>query len=77
LNFIVVILDIFKKIHLNMVQAKALKVKESGVKKPKKTLAGQKPKGKAFFKGLTSESEYQGEDYEVFTSWLGQGQGQE
>ena len=54
-------------------QAKATKAKEAGVKKPKKAPAGQRTKGKAFYKGLTSESDYQGEDYEVFSSWLTQG----
>lgn len=60
-----------------LAQAKATKAKEEGVKKPKKSTAGQKAKGKAFYKGLTSESEYQGQDYEVFSSWLGQGLTQE
>ena len=53
-------------------QAKARKDKAAGVKKPKASSAGQRAKGSEFYKGLTAESDYQGEDYEVFASWLGQ-----
>eukprot|EP00195_Chlamydomonas_chlamydogama_P014652 CAMPEP_0202899776 /NCGR_PEP_ID=MMETSP1392-20130828/8395_1 /ASSEMBLY_ACC=CAM_ASM_000868 /TAXON_ID=225041 /ORGANISM="Chlamydomonas chlamydogama, Strain SAG 11-48b" /LENGTH=405 /DNA_ID=CAMNT_0049586037 /DNA_START=38 /DNA_END=1255 /DNA_ORIENTATION=+ len=37
---------------------------------PKKS-AVQKKVGKAFYKQLLVDSEYQGEDYEVFSNWLG------
>ena len=50
---------------------KALKAKDAGTSKSKKSVSGQKTKGKAFYKGLTSESDYKGEDYDVFSSWLG------
>lgn len=53
-------------------QNKALKAKQGGVSKDKKSSAGHTAKGKAFYKGLTAESDYQGEDYDVFSSWLGQ-----
>ena len=46
--------------------------KDAGVKKTKKKPQGQRSKGKAFYRGLTSDSDYQGEDYEVFSAWLGQ-----
>ena len=29
---------------------------------------------KGFYNQLLQDSDYQGEDYEVFSSWLGQGQ---
>lgn len=51
-----------------LVQAKA---KAAGVKKVKKGPAGQKAKGRAFYKSMIADSDYQGEDYDVFSSWLG------
>jgi large subunit ribosomal protein L4e len=33
--------------------------------------AAQKALGKSFYKQLVVDSEYQGEDYEVFSNWLG------
>ncbi len=33
--------------------------------------AEQKAVGKAFYKQMMVDSEYQGEDYEVFSNWLG------
>ena len=63
------------KLFIFLLQAKARKDKEAGVKKTKKVdKKGQRAKGKAFYKGLTSDSDYVGEDYEVFSSWLGQSQ---
>lgn len=60
---------------LFFLQAKARKDKEAGVKKTRKAeKKGQRIKGKAFYKGLTADSDYVGEDYEVFSSWLGQTQ---
>ena len=53
-----------------VLQNKALKAKAGGTSKTKKAAADRK--GKAFYKGLTAESDYQGEDYDVFSSWLGQ-----
>lgn len=45
------------------------------MKKTKKAdKKGLRAKGKAFYKGLTADSDYVGEDYEVFSSWLGQTQ---
>ena len=38
----------------------------------RKRAEGEKDTGKAFIKQLRTDSEYQGEDYEVFSSWLGQ-----
>ncbi|KAK9827239.1 hypothetical protein WJX81_001716 [Elliptochloris bilobata] len=38
----------------------------------RKRAEGEKEVGKAFIKQLRTDSEYQGEDYEVFSSWLGQ-----
>lgn len=56
-------------------QAKARKNKEAGVTKTRKAeKKGHRAKGKAFYKGLTADSDYVGEDYEVFSSWLGQSQ---
>lgn len=56
-------------------QAKVKKNKEAGVVKTKKgEKKSHKAKSKAFYKGLTAESDYVGEDYEVFSSWLGQSQ---
>jgi hypothetical protein len=40
----------------------------------RKRAEGEKDIGKAFIKQLRADSEYQGEDYEVFSSWLGQTQ---
>nr|QKY15199.1 component of cytosolic 80S ribosome and 60S large subunit (RPL12) [Polytomella parva] len=45
--------------------------KPSGATKPTKEV---KAIGKAFYKKAVSESEYQGEDYELFTRWLGKSQ---
>ena len=59
---------------ISCLQAKARKDKEAGVKKTKAEKKGHRAKGKAFYKGLTSDSDYVGEDYEVFSSWLGQSQ---
>jgi large subunit ribosomal protein L4e len=56
--------------HQLLNQNKALKAKAGGTSKTKKAAADRK--GKAFYKGLTAESDYQGEDYDVFSSWLGQ-----
>lgn len=50
---------------------KEAKAKAAGVKKVKKGPKGQKAKGRAFYKNLIADSDYQGEDYEVFSSWLG------
>ena len=36
-----------------------------------KVPAAQKATGKAFYKQMIVDSEYQGEDYEVFNTWLG------
>lgn len=55
-------------------QAKLRQAKEAGVKKVTKAPKGQRTKAKAFYRGLTSDSDYQGEDYEVFSAWLGQTQ---
>lgn len=38
----------------------------------RKRAEGEKDTGKAFIQQLRADSEYQGEDYEVFSSWLGQ-----
>ena len=57
---------------VTFVQAKALKAKDAGTTKTKKSAEGHTTKGKAFYKGLTADSDYQGEDYDVFSSWLGQ-----
>lgn len=40
---------------------------------PKKSVA-EKAVGKAFYKKMIVDSEYQGEDYEVFDKWLGNAQ---
>ena len=32
--------------------------------------------GKKFFKSMIADSDYQGEDYEVFAKWLSQGHGE-
>ena len=62
-------------IYTSMLQSKARKDKEAGVKKQKKgDKKGLRAKGKAFYKGLTADSDYVGEDYEVFSAWLGQSQ---
>jgi large subunit ribosomal protein L4e len=61
--------------HQLLQQTKAAKDKAAGVKKPKKAASAEvKAKSKAFYKGLTTDSDYVGEDYEVFSSWLGQTQ---
>jgi len=41
-------------------------------KKRKERSQDTKEVGKQFIGKLRQESDYQGEDYEVFTSWLGQ-----
>lgn len=35
-----------------------------------------KATGKRFYQGMIADSDYQGEDYEVFAKWLSQGHGE-
>lgn len=54
---------------------KRLEAIRNGTAKSEKT-AAIKQAGKAFHKQMVSESDYQGEDYEVFAKWLSQGHGE-
>ena len=57
------------------VQEQRRKAKEDGLaEKRQKRTPELKESAKTFYKGLVADSEYQGEDYEVFSSWLGQTQ---
>ncbi|KAK9793008.1 hypothetical protein WJX73_009122 [Symbiochloris irregularis] len=56
-------------------QEQRSKSREEGVQKKRQDrAAGHKAKAKEFYNGLVADSEYQGEDYEVFSSWLGETQ---
>lgn len=55
---------------------KRLQAIRDGTAKSAKT-ADIKKAGKAFHKQMISDSDYQGEDYEVFAKWLSQGHGEE
>ncbi len=49
------------------------KQKEKTLEKARKARTEETKKvGKDFYGKLIQESDYQGEDYEVFSSWLGQ-----
>ena len=51
------------------------KQKEKTLEKARKARSEETKKvGKDFYGKLIQESDYQGEDYEVFSSWLGQTQ---
>lgn len=54
---------------------KRLEAIRNGTAKSAKTPEIKKA-GKAFHKQMISESDYQGEDYEVFAKWLSQGHGE-
>ena len=45
--------------------------KKAGTKKVVKKEAALKAKGREFYKTLLADSDYTGEDYEVFSAWLG------
>lgn len=47
----------------------------NGTAKSEKT-AELKAAGKSFYKQMIADSDYQGEDYEVFAKWLSQGHGE-
>jgi large subunit ribosomal protein L4e len=47
----------------------------TGTAKSEKT-AELKAAGKSFYKQMIADSDYQGEDYEVFAKWLSQGHGE-
>lgn len=49
---------------------KLTKLRAGKIVGPKKP-AAQKAVGKTFYKQMIVDSEYQGEDYEVFSNWLG------
>lgn len=56
-------------------QEQRAKAKEEGLeKKRRKRTSEERESAKTFYKGLVADSDYQGEDYEVFSSWLGQTQ---
>jgi large subunit ribosomal protein L4e len=55
---------------------KRLEMIRAGTAKSAKT-AEVKASGKAFYKQMIADSDYQGEDYEVFAKWLSQGHGEE
>jgi hypothetical protein len=55
-------------------QEKMAAIREGRAAGGRKRAEGEKDIGKAFIKQLRADSEYQGEDYEVFSSWLGQTQ---
>ena len=51
------------------------RAKEKSLDKARRERSSEaKATGKEFYKGLMTDSDYQGEDYEVFSSWLGQTQ---
>lgn len=51
------------------------KAKQEGItQKRQKRTPELKEGAKTFYKGLVADSEYQGEDYEVFSSWLAETQ---
>ena len=41
-------------------------------RKEKERTKEAKELSKSFYKGLMQDSDYQGEDYEVFSAWLGE-----
>ena len=56
-------------------QEQRSKAKEDGLaQKRQKRTPELKESAKKFYKGLVADSDYVGEDYEVFSSWLGQTQ---
>ena len=58
-----------------MVQEQRQKAKEQGLeRKRQKRTPELRESAKSFYKGLVADSDYQGQDYEVFSSWLGQTQ---
>ena len=51
------------------------RAKEKGLEKARRERSEEaKATGKKFYAGLMQDSDYQGEDYEVFSAWLGQTQ---
>ena len=51
------------------------RAKEKGLEKARRERTEEaKATGKKFYSGLMQDSDYQGEDYEVFSAWLGQTQ---
>ena len=58
-----------------MMQTQRAKAKAEGEEKRRsKRTPEQRETAKTFLKGMKSDSEYVGQDYEVFSSWLGQTQ---
>ena len=53
-------------------QEQRTKAKAEGTEKRRtKRTPEQKETAKKFLKGMVSDSEYQGDDYDVFSTWLG------
>ncbi len=51
------------------------RAKEKSLDKARKERSAEDKKvGKKFYSGLIQDSDYQGEDYEVFSAWLGEAQ---
>ena len=60
---------------LAWLQEQRSKAREDGVERKRQArTAEQRQAAKGFYKGLVADSDYQGEDYEVFSSWLGETQ---
>ena len=58
-----------------LLQKQERRAKEKSLDKARRERTAEaKATGKQFYKGLMTDSDYQGEDYEVFSSWLGQTQ---